>query len=87
MNVRNALSLAMVALPLLVSAAAAQSGGPRGYVVESGSASGGSYQLTGGGAPSAVEMSGGGYRLQGGVQPALTGNGCCCVLLPCILKH
>ena len=87
MNMRNVLLFAVVILLALSSAAAAQSGGPSVYLVESGSASGGAYQLTGQGVPAVVEMSGGAYRLQGGVQPALTGGtGCCCFYLPCIMK-
>ena len=69
MNMRNALLLAAVALLVGGSVAAAQSGGPLGYVVEPDTASGGDFQLTGQGASAAVEMSGGAYRLQAGIQP------------------
>ena len=87
MKMRNALLLAAVALLVGGSLAAAQSGGPMGYVVEPGTRSGGEYQLTGQGASAAVEKSGGAYRLQGGIQPMLRGSGCCCTYLPCILRQ
>ena len=86
MKTHDALLFATVALLLLAGAATAQSGGPLGYAVEPGDASGGDYQLTGHGIPAAVEMSGGNYRLQANVQPLLTGSGCCCLYLPCISK-
>jgi len=87
MKMRNALLLAAVALLVGGSLAVAQSGGPVGYVVEPGTASGDDYQLTGQGTWVSVEMSGGAYRLQGGIQPMLRGSGCCCTYLPCILRQ
>ena len=87
MKMRNALLLAAVVFLLCGNVAAAQSGGPVGYVVEADTVSGGDYQLTGQGASAAVEMSGGAYRLQGGIQPMLRGNGCCCTYVPCILRQ
>ena len=30
--------------------------------------------------------SGGGYHLQGLARPRLTGNGCCCIYLPCVIR-
>ena len=87
MKMRNALLLAAVVLLLCGSVAAAQSGGPVGYVVEPDTASGGDYQLTGQGTSTTGAMSGGEYHLQGGVQPMLRGNGCCCTYLPCILRQ
>jgi hypothetical protein len=86
MKTRNALLLGALALLLLGSAAAAQSGGPVRYAVEPGTASGGDYQLTGRDGSPGVEMRGGDYRLLGGLQPQLTGSGCCCLYLPCIRK-
>ena len=87
MKMRNALVLAAVALLVGGSVAAAQWGGPVGYLVEPGTGSGGDYQLTGQGTSVSVEMSGGAYRLQGGIQPMLRGSGCCCTYLPCILRQ
>lgn len=56
--------------------------------------SGGRYQLTNvtlrdtqGNAGQMGDLaSGGGYHLQGLAGPQLTGNGCCCVYLPCVRR-
>ena len=87
MKMRNALLLAAVALLVGGGVATAQSGGPVGYAVEPGTASGGDYQLTVLGTSTTGAMSGGEYHLQGGVQPMLRGNGCCCTYMPCILRQ
>jgi hypothetical protein len=55
-------------------------------VVQPGIAAGGNYQLTGLDQSGTTVSSGGGYRLQGGVQPLLTGNGCCCTYVPCLIR-
>ncbi len=54
-------------------------------VVQPGTATGGNYRLTGLGEGGAIVASGGHYRLQGGVQPMLTGSGCCCIFIPCLV--
>lgn len=56
--------------------------------------SGGRYQLTSAilgytqsNTPQESEVaSGGGYHLQGLGSPRLTGNGCCCLFLPCVVR-
>jgi hypothetical protein len=56
--------------------------------------SGGHYQLTSvtlrdiqdSASQESAVASGGGYHLQVLEHPRLTGNGCCCVYLPCILR-
>lgn len=51
-----------------------------------GAASGGRYRLSSLAWQVNGSAAGGGYLLQGPVQPALTGSGCCCLFLPCVLR-
>lgn len=69
---------------LALAQAGKDSGG--GYVVERGTAAGGSYQLDAGAWQVQGVATGGGYRLEG--LNAATGGGtpCCCVHLPCTLR-
>ena len=55
------------------------------YQVETGTISGGGYQLTTVGSQTDVMAAGGAYRLLGPASPGPTGSGCCCAYLPCIL--
>ena len=52
--------------------------------------SGGHYQVTDmtlrNTQSNAWSASGGRYHLQGPASPQLTGNGCCCTFLPCVLR-
>jgi hypothetical protein len=57
------------------------------HQVEAGIISGGSYQLTTFGAQAGNVASGGAYRLLGPAAPEQLASGCCCVYLPCILRH
>ena len=87
---RNSISAWVPALLLLATVALAQSGGhnpPTWYTVEQGAASGGRYYLTSLAWRASGTAGGGGYRLLGPASPTLTGNGCCCTYLPCMLKN
>jgi hypothetical protein len=82
---------ALVCVLLLVGVVLAQTGGasdlPTWYTVEQGTASGGSYYLTGLAWRASGTAGGGGYRLLEPASPTLTGSGCCCTYLPCMLKN
>jgi hypothetical protein len=91
MKIRIPFLVAVLAALFLSGAASAQTGArpPLAWHVQAGAASGGSYRLAGlawqiDGAPAA----GGRYMLQPAApeSPALRGNGCCCVFLPCLRK-
>ena len=105
MKTRTAILVAFVALLCLggvalqsTAPAVAQSGEPGpapGYVVQAGTAAGGSYHLT---SPALRQaqgdawqvsgtLAGGGYALATLYQPALRGSGCCCTYLPCIQRN
>jgi hypothetical protein len=98
---RYTFSIAVVALAcvLLAGVVLAQSGGgsdpPTWYTVEQGpalsvvegTASGGGYYLTSLAWRASGTASGGGYRLLGPASPTLTGNGCCCTYLPCVVRN
>ncbi len=71
---------------LLLSAGAGALTAPR-YQVETGTISGGGYQLTTFGPQTGNVAAGGGYRLLGPAAPALRGSGCCCTYLPCIVRN
>lgn len=86
MKARTVILLAIVALLLVGSVAWAQSGGPPGYVVKPGTASGGHYRLTAVTWQVRGIISGGGYRLAGPVGPNGTGTPCCCTYLPCVMR-
>jgi hypothetical protein len=83
----------LVALLLLGGGALAQPGVLQS-AVERGVASGGGYRLASALADDAqgpgwrVEgsASGGGYVLQALQAPILTGSGCCCTYLPCVIR-
>lgn len=76
--------MTIVATLLVSSVASAQLNRP-GAVTAS-AASGGRYHLTGATWRVSGTVGGGGYHLQGPASPALTGNGCCCTYLPCVLR-
>ncbi len=87
---RIAILTAIVALLLLGAVALAQPGGhdpPTWYTVEQGTASGGGYYLTSLVWQVSGTASSGGYRLLGPASPTLTGNGCCCTYLPCVVRN
>ena len=82
---------ALVCVLLLASVMLAQANGgpdpPTWHTVEQGMASGGGYYLTSLVWQVSGTASSGGYRLLGLASPTLTGNGCCCTYLPCMLKN
>jgi hypothetical protein len=93
MKTRRVILVAVVALLFSSTGVLAQHGGL--YTAEQEVASGGSYHLTSL-APSSVAdltwqvsgtASGGNYRLSALPALALTGSGCCCTYLPCILRN
>jgi len=87
---RIAILTAIVALLLLGAVALAQPGGhdpPTWYTVEQGTASGRGYYLTSLAWHASGTAGGGGYRLLGPASPTLTGNGCCCTYLPCVVRN
>jgi len=104
MKTRTAILVALVALLCLggvalqsTAPAVAQSGEPGpapGYVVQAGTAAGGSYHLT---SPALRQAQGDAWQVSGAAAggdytlaipyaPALRGSGCCCTYLPCILR-
>ena len=91
---KYAFSIAVTALAcvlLLVGVVLAQANGgpdpPTWYTVEQGTASGGGYYLTSLVWQVSGTASSGGYRLLGPASPTLTGNGCCCTYLPCVVRN
>lgn len=85
MKIRTVMLFIVVALLLLGATVQAQSS--RWCVVETGIASGGSYQLTTLAWHVSGTAAGGGYRLLGPAAPALGGSGCCCTYLPVVLRN
>jgi hypothetical protein len=93
MKTRIVLFLIAVALLLGSSAslrpagdvALAQSGGQ--YAVERGTISGGGYRLTSLTWQVSGSATGGGYNLLQPASATLTGSGCCCTYLGCILRQ
>ena len=85
MKTRITLLMFLIAFLLLSTGASALSG-PR-YQVETGTISGGSYQLASFGAQTGSIAAGGAYRLLGPSVPNLRGSGCCCTYVPCILRN
>ncbi len=83
MRIRITLLLILLAFTLLNTGAIALPA-PR-YQVETGTISGGRYQLASFGAQADNVAAGGVYRLAGPTAPKLQGSGCCCTYLPCIL--
>ena len=88
---RITILVAIAALLLLGTVVLAQSGGgpdpPMWYTVEQGTASGRGYYLTSLAWRASGTASSGGYRLLGPASPTLTGNGCCCTYLPCVVRN
>ncbi len=89
---RSRLSLLciLICCCLLVSAVPVQSSpqqqpSPRSYAVMPTTLSGGGYRLV----EAAWRVNGatmaGKYRLESITAPTLTGNGCCCIYLPCVM--
>jgi uncharacterized membrane protein len=75
-----ALTLTPIALAQTRANSRADMTSPR---LEPAGTSSGHYHLT----SAAVQISsGGGYRLVGSVGPTLTGSGCCCTYLICVIK-
>lgn len=90
MKIRTVVLAVTVAVLLVSTGASAYSGEydpPTWYTVEQGAASGGGYHLTGLTWRVSGAASGGGYRLLGPAAPALRGNGCCCLWLPCVVGN
>jgi hypothetical protein len=87
------LVIAFIAIALLLVSgvvAEAQPGGkapPVSYQVELGTVSGGRYHLASLAWRVDGLVSGRGYRLVNLTAPALSGNGCCCTFLPCLLNN
>ena len=79
-------TLLLAGTALVLAPWRAQADGGLRPVVQPGTAAGGDYRLTGLGEAGAIVASGGRYRLQGEVQPMLTGSGCCCIFLPCVIQ-
>lgn len=90
---KHILPIAVAALVcvLLAGVALAQpSGGsdpPTLYTVERGTASGGAYHLISLRWQVDGTVSGGEYVLLGPASPTLTGSGCCCTYMPCVLRN
>ena len=59
---------------------------PAQYRVAQSPASGGNYRISGSGWQVSGSSGGGEYRLLGPVSPS-GGTPCCCVHLPCVMKH
>ena len=90
MKTRIAVLAVVVALLLLGAVAPARSGGnglTEVVVIQPGVASGGGYRLSGLSWQISGTASGGGYRLLETSAPSLTGSGCCCSYLPCVLRR
>jgi hypothetical protein len=85
MRVRFILLVILLAF-LLLSTGVGALAAPR-YQVETGTISGGGYQLTTFGSQAGNVAAGGAYRLLGPTAPELQGSGCCCVYLPCVLRR
>jgi hypothetical protein len=85
MKKRITFLIILLALVLLSTSAGALSA-PR-YQVETGTISGGSYQLTSAGPQTGNVSAGGAYRLLGPPVPAQQNSGCCCTYLPCIQRN
>ncbi len=88
MKTRIAVLIALIAVLVLGSVALAQAAVHNPIVANDASASriGDSYQVTGGVWQARRAASGGPYRLLDPAAPALTGNGCCCLFLPCVMR-
>lgn len=83
-KVRIILWSTVIVLLLLALNASAQHGGQ--YLVEAGTASGGSYQLTTLSWQVSGTTSGGSYRLLCPAGPSLRGSGCCCIYSPMTMR-
>jgi hypothetical protein len=91
MKTRLAIAFVVVTLLMLSSAVAgAQSVGkdpPAWYTVERGMTAGGHYRMASYTWQFDGSASGGEYQLLSSARPTLTGNGCCCTYLPCLLNN
>jgi hypothetical protein len=89
MKMRAIIPVAVLLLILLASAALVQADvrQPAGALTaQAGVASGGGYRLTSLVWQASGTASGGDYRLLTVSRPRLTGNGCCCIYLPCLQR-
>jgi len=84
MGIRFTLLLILLAF-LLLSIAAGALAATRDQV-ETGTISGGGYQLTTLGSQADSMAAGGAYRLLGPAPAGPTGSGCCCTYLPCVMR-
>jgi hypothetical protein len=91
MKTRIIILLLLIVVPLMIaSAALAQTDrAPAAsmYPVQPGSATGGAYHLDGSTWRASGVSTGGKYQLSGPTGPTLTGNGCCCLYLPCLQRN
>ena len=78
--------LILFLLGMVVGVMAAEHGPGAQVAVMPGIAFGGRYQLAGLSWQANSTTGGGDYRLTGIFAPGLTGSGCCCTYLPCILR-
>lgn len=85
MKTRITLLLFLIAFLLLTTGASALSA-PR-YQIETGTSSGGSYQLTSFWVQTGGIAAGGAYRLLGPSASNLQGSSCCCTYLPCVFRN
>ena len=76
----------LLLLGMVVGVMAAERGPGAQVAVRPGTAVGGRYQLAGLSWQANSTTSGGDYRLTGVFAPSLTGSGCCCTYLPCVLR-
>jgi hypothetical protein len=83
MRIRFTLLLILLAFLLLTMGVGALAA--TRYQVETGTISGGGYQLTIMGSQTDGAATGGAYRLLAPASPGPIGSGCCCAYLPCIL--
>jgi hypothetical protein len=83
MKTRITLLLVLIAFVLLSTGAGALSASH--YQVETGTISGGSYQLTSFDLRVTNVATGGAYRLLGPASSVQQGSGCCCTFLPAIM--
>jgi hypothetical protein len=91
MKTRIIILLLLINVTLMIaSAALAQTGQVPVLVMDperQGSSIGGSYHLDGSTWHASGVLTGGKYQLSGPTDPTLTGNGCCCLYLPCLQRN
>jgi hypothetical protein len=93
MNRRKAFSIILLLIFTLLCSASSQASAqwqnpaqPAGFVVAPATLSGGAYHLDSTGWQIGGASVGGGYRLEKPAAPSLTGSGCCCVYMPCVMR-